>query len=116
LLIEHYTAGGKPILISEWSYRAADSGLPNTYPPIYPTVTTQKERAKKFKTYVNALLERDYFVGHHWFIHADQPPEGRFDGENNNFGLVSEADVPYQLLVETSAAVANEIYRPFWEK
>jgi hypothetical protein len=102
-LAEHYRVGGRPILVTEWSYRAADAGLPNSWPPIYPTVPNQKARADAFEAYVQKLIEKPWFVGHHWFLYADQPREGRFDGENNNFGLVSEKDEPYELLVERSA-------------
>jgi hypothetical protein len=38
---------GKPILIGEFSYRAADAGLPNTLPPFFPTLPTQVERAQR---------------------------------------------------------------------
>ena len=97
-LAEHYAAGGKPILITEWGYRAADAGLPNSFPPIYPTFDTQAQRADAYEAYVKNVMQRPYFVGHHWFLYADQPAEGRFDGEDSNFGLVDEKDQPYQLL------------------
>ncbi len=35
----------KPLMIGEYGYRAADSGLPNTWPPIFPTFATQTDRA-----------------------------------------------------------------------
>ena len=37
-------------------------------------------------------------VGYHWFEHADQPAEGRFDGENSNFGTVTIDDRVYEEL------------------
>jgi len=46
-----YDLARKPLLITEFSFRAMDSGLPNTYPPgcvIQPAVLTQKIRADKF--------------------------------------------------------------------
>jgi agarase len=110
-LAEHYKVGGRPILISEWGYRAADAGLPNTWPPIYPTLPTQAARADAYETYFRNVLAKPWFVGQHWFLFADQPAEGRFDGENNNFGLVSEQDKPYKPLVDRSARMYQEIYR-----
>lgn len=110
-LAAHYQAGGRPILISEWGYRAADSGLPNTFPPIYPTLATQRERADAFEAYFREVLSRPWFVGLHWFLHADQPPEGRFDGEDNNFGFVTEQDAPYGEMTARSAKMYREIYR-----
>jgi hypothetical protein len=109
-LVEHYNACGKPILISEWGYRAADSGLPNTWPPLYPVLLDQAERADAYEQYMMEVLEREWFVGAHWFIYIDQPAEGRFDGENNNFGLINEQDEPYTELVERMAAVYSTIY------
>ncbi len=92
----------KPILISEWSYRAADSGLPNTWPPLFPTLDTQAQRAAAYEKFVSTLLGTSWIVGQHWFEHADEPPAGRFDGEDSNFGLVDGGDVPYQPLVDVS--------------
>ena len=41
-----------------------------------------------------------YVVGYHWFEYADEPAEGRFDGENSNFGVVNIEDDPYQERVD----------------
>ena len=110
-LAAHYQAGGRPILVSEWGYRAADSGLPNTWPPIYPTLGTQRDRADAYERTVRRALAHPWIVGQHWFIYTDQPPEGRFDGENNNWGLVSEKDEPYEELVRRAAKVHRAMYR-----
>ncbi len=109
-LAEHYAAGGRPILITEWGYRAADSGLPNSFPPIYPVLDTQAQRADAYEAYVRNVMQRPYFVGHHWFLYTDQPAEGRFDGEDSNFGLVTEKDVPYTVLTERMKALAWKAY------
>lgn len=112
-LREHYEAGGKPIMISEWGFRARDSGLPNSYPPIffYPILETQEDRADAYEAKFRGILARPWFVGQHWFLYADQPPEGRFDGEDNNFGIITEKDEPYQALVDRSAMMHREIYK-----
>lgn len=109
-LREHYEAGGRPILISEWSYRANDAGLPNTWPPVYRTLSTQEARADAYEHYFSKVLARPWFVGQHWFLFADQPAEGRSDGENNNFGLVNEQDEPYRALTARSASMHNSMY------
>jgi agarase len=44
-------------------------------------------------------------VGFHWFEHADQPKEGRFDGENSNYGLVTIEDRPWDVLVQRMTEV-----------
>lgn len=111
-LYEQYQAGGRPILISEWGYRSKDGGPEmNTYPPIYPTLEDTEARADAYEEKFRGMLEREWFVGQHWFLFADQPPEGRFDGEDNNFGIVTEEDVPYEPLVQRSALMHAEMYR-----
>ena len=102
-----YAATGKPCLIGEFSFRAADSGLPNTN-GAGPQVATQTERAAAFRHYVTAALRKPTLVGYHWFEHADQPAEGRFDGENSNFGTVTIDDRVYEELTRTMTAVNAE--------
>lgn len=99
-----YAAFGRPVIIGEFSFRGADSGLPNSR-GAGPVVSTQAERAAAFERYVRAALADPAVVGYHWFEHADQPAEGRFDGENSNYGVVSIADEPYELLTRTMTRV-----------
>ncbi len=101
--IEAYAAAGQPCLIGEFSFRSADSGLPNTN-GAGPKVMTQSDRAACFRRYVGVALRKASIVGYHWFEHADQPAEGRFDGENSNFGTVTIEDDVYSELTETMAA------------
>lgn len=89
-----HEASGLPILVSEWAFRARDSGLPNTK-GAGPLVDTQAQRAAKYREYLTALLRMPFVVGAHWFKYTDEPAEGRFDGENSNYGLVTIADEPY---------------------
>jgi agarase len=108
---------GKPMLIGEYSYRAADAGLPNTLPPFFPTLPTQVERAQALGTYLRRVLARPYLVGAHWFQYMDQPATGRFDGENQNFGLVDINDdlwpeVTDRLRTVTSAAAPRRALAP----
>ena len=105
--IDAYAVAGKPCLIGEFSFRAADSGLPNSN-GAGPQVATQAERAAGFRHYVSAALQKPTVVGYHWFEHADQPAEGRFDGENSNFGTVTIDDSVYENLTCTMAAVNAE--------
>ena len=104
-----YDLTQKPLLITEFSFRAMDSGMPNTYPPplfIQPTVPTQMARADKFEHCVTTWMTQPYFLGYHWFKYMDEPKGGRSsDGENGNYGLVSLQDNPYLALVERLTAV-----------
>ena len=105
--IAAYAVTGKPCLIGEFSFRAADSGLPNTN-GAGPVVATQAERAACFRHYVTTALRKPSVVGYHWFEHADQPAEGRFDGENSNFGTVTIDDRVYEELTRAMTAVNAE--------
>jgi hypothetical protein len=99
----YHETTGLPILVTEFSYRAADAGVPSTWPPHYPTLPTQAERAAAFAGYVGRCYRSPWIVGHHWFQYFDEPPGGRFDGENSNFGLVSNDDTPWQVLTDRMA-------------
>ena len=103
-VIDAYAVTGKPCLISEFSFRGDDSGLPNTSGG-GPRVASQIERARCFERYVSAALRKPAVVGYHWFEHADQPAEGRFDGENSNFGTVTIKDDVYAELTEAMTRV-----------
>lgn len=100
-----YAVAGKPLLISEFGYRARDAGLPNTWPPIYPVLRSQAERADKMVAYARRSIATGYIVGYHLFQWMDQPASGRFDGENNNWGLVNIDDEPYQTVVDAMRQV-----------
>ncbi|MGQ9525538.1 MAG: beta-galactosidase [Armatimonadota bacterium] len=103
-----YAVVEAPMMLTEFSFKAMDSGLPNTRGAGEP-VETQKDRADGFERYVRRLMAEPYMVGYHWFEWADEPKEGRFDGENNNYGLVDIADNPWQVLVERMTRVNREI-------
>ena len=102
--LANYAATGRPCLIGEFSFRGDDAGLPNTR-GAGPRVPTQTERAACFRSYVGAALHSPALVGFHWFEHADQPVEGRFDGENSNYGTVTIDDRVYDDLTRAMSAV-----------
>ena len=95
---------GRPIMLTEFSFKATDSGLPNTRGAGRP-VATQKDRADGFTRYVHGLIDLPFMVGFHWFEHTDEPKEGRFDGENSNYGLVTIEDRPWDLLTQCMTKV-----------
>ena len=99
-----------PILVSEYGFRAADAGLPNTYPVIYPVYDTQTDRADAFESYAREGFAKPYVVGLHWFRFVDQPASGRFDGEDNNFGLVNIADEPYDIVTTRMRSTFDTLY------
>jgi hypothetical protein len=100
---------GKPVLLSEFSFKAMDSGLPNTKGAAKP-VATQEDRAKGFANYVEALAALPGCVGYHWFQYRDQPKEGRrLDGENSNYGVVKIDGGPWETLTTRMKGVNAEI-------
>jgi agarase len=103
-VIDAYAVTGKPCLISEFSFRGDDSGPPNRSGG-GPRVANQIERARCFERYVSVALRKPAVVGYHWFQHADQPAEGRFDGENSNFGAVTIEDDVYAELTDAMTGV-----------
>jgi hypothetical protein len=99
---------GRPMLITEFGFRALDAGLPSSWPPTYPRLPTQADRAAAFTDYAEHADEQPFLLGWHWFAWSDQPPGGRFDGENNNWGLVDLQDGSWAELTAAVAAVTTE--------
>lgn len=107
-----YLLAKKPILITEFSYRAMENrGRLKNSRGADVTVATQADRAERYTRYVETLAALPQVVGFHWFMYFDQPTLGRFDGEDCNYGLVDHADEPYEPLLsamrEMNARVAG---------
>lgn len=105
---------GKPTMVTEFSFKAMDSGLYNTIGAGDP-VLTQQDRADLFTAYVQDLAGLPFNVGHGWFRYRDQPKEsaGRSPGgmgaENSNYGLVKIDGEPWSLLVDRMTRVNGGI-------
>jgi agarase len=100
---------GKPVMVTEFSFKAMDSGLPNTKGAARP-VATQQDRADGFARYVRALAGLPNCVGFHWFEYRDEPKEGRLlDGENSNYGLVRIDFTPWETLTARMREVNAEM-------
>jgi agarase len=102
-----FKATGRPVIVGEFAFRAENSGLPNTR-GAGPKVPDQAARAKAYTDYVMRLESLPEAVGYHWFEWVDEPKEGRFDGENSNYGLVDIQDHPYQEFIESVKKVNAE--------
>jgi hypothetical protein len=103
-------ASGKPTMISEFSFRAMDSGLPNTKGPGEP-VGTQEERAKVFAHYAGTLASLPNCIGYHWFQYRDEPKQGRsLDGENSNYGVVKINGQPWETLTRRMKRINFGLY------
>ena len=111
----------RPLMITEYSWRGREnlSGNPNTK-GAGVVVDTQAERAALAGEFIAAAAQEPTFLGAHWFAWADQPPGGRADGEDSNYGLVSIKGEPYAGLVAAMKAAnalaatrAGATTRPF---
>ncbi len=92
--------GKKPLMVTEFSWRAEEntSGNPNSG-GAGAVVKTQAQRAENYQKYIEDLLSYPIVIGAHWFEFADQSPQGRFDGENSNYGIVDIYHQPYTELL-----------------
>ncbi|HTV89525.1 MAG TPA: hypothetical protein VME41_10965 [Stellaceae bacterium] len=128
-------SGGKPVLITEWFYAAIanrSGNLDRTGEPHdaaharisnnrnrtghLMTVATQAERALGARRAARLLAAQPDVIGVHWFQYADEPPGGRADGEDYDFGLVDTDNRPYRRLVQaletSNRGVLSRIARP----
>jgi hypothetical protein len=102
---------GKPAMVTEFSFKAMDSGLPNTIGAGDP-VATQQDRADLFAAYAEDLARLPTCVGYFWFKFRDQPKEGQgtrspggLGGENSNYGLVRLDGTPWTVLTKKMTEV-----------
>jgi hypothetical protein len=95
-------ATDKPVLVSEFGWRADGMGLPNTWPPLYPVRSSQIARADALRRVSAERTAAPWIVGQHGYLWTDDPPAGRFDGEDDNWGLVGLDDEPYLEVVEAA--------------
>ena len=103
----------KPMIVGEFHFGALDRGLFHTG---LVATRDQNERAKCYRSFVNACLDHPRFVGTHWFQWQDQALTGRFDGENYQIGFVTVADTPYPELVAAARDIGATMYRRRWGK
>lgn len=100
---------GKPILISEWSVPALDSGLYNNPAHLdwsYPrTVDSQQQRAQQAALVLTEFYNLPYVVGAHWFTWTD------FDSpvRQANRGLFTADGEPWTKLQEALRSVMLRI-------
>jgi len=96
----------RPMMVTEWSFPALDSGLPCLH-GAGMRVDTQDQRARAWEIMQSAILSSTFMVGSDYFMWADEPAEGISSTfpEDSNYGLVDLRDEPYEPLVRTAARV-----------
>lgn len=100
-------AAGKPLMIGEFHFGALDRGLDATG---IRGVSSQEERGRAFRYYINAAAAHPCCVGAHYFILNDQGYLGRFDGENYQIGVVDVCNRPYDEFVSGIITANDELY------
>lgn len=103
---------GRPILITEWYVKGADSGLPNNSGAGW-IVKTQRDRGLFYQNFTLALLESKVCVGWHWFKYADNDPsEPNTDPSNrdSNKGIVTYRYEPYSTLLDEMKPLNDRVY------
>lgn len=105
-LCEYYDHVGKPMIITEWSFPALDSGLP-CKAGAGMRVDTQEQKARCYEIFANMVADLPFMVGQHYFMWVDEPAQGISSTfpEDSNYGLVNERDEPYEAFVQRVAEV-----------
>jgi len=93
---ELYDRLKRPMLVTEWSFPALDSGLPCTG-GAGQRFRTQDLRTQATELFARTMLSLPFLVGYDYFMWVDQPPEGISDEfpEDSNYGLINENGVAY---------------------
>ena len=96
----------KPLMLTEWSFPALDSGLPCQH-GAGMRVATQAQKARCFAFFQRTLFSLPFVVGSDYFMYIDEPALGISDTfpEDSNYGLVNERDEPWAELTEVAAKV-----------
>ena len=112
--LANWTAwSGRPVIITEWYTKGADTPLANSTGAGW-IVPTQNDRGLFYENYTLALLESRTVVGWHWFKYMDNDPEDLTTDPSNrdsNKGIVKIDYEPYSALLEPMKAFNREVYR-----
>jgi agarase len=103
---DHYEKAGRPLMVTEWSFPALDSGLPCQH-GAGMRVATQAQKARCFAFFQSTLFGLPFMVGSDYFMYIDEPALGISDTfpEDSNYGLVNERDEPWAELTQAAAKV-----------
>ncbi|MGQ9730091.1 MAG: beta-galactosidase [Candidatus Zipacnadales bacterium] len=108
---EYYRQAQRPLMITEWSFPALDSGLPCKH-GAGQRFDTQKQRAQAYGIFQRLVFSLPFMVGSDYFMWVDEPSLGISNTfpEDTNYGLVNEQDEPYPELTEMATTVNGRVY------
>ncbi|MCE5238242.1 hypothetical protein LLH23_07090 [bacterium] len=111
IFADYAARGQRPMMITEWSFPAYDSGLPCQH-GAGQRVATQAEKARCYEIYQTALMSFPFMVGSNYFMWVDEPALGISSTfpEDSNYGLVDVDDRPWPELTQTATRVNARVY------
>jgi hypothetical protein len=106
---------GRPMLVTEWSFPALDTGRPCMH-GAGQRFRTQAERVQATELFAKTMLSLPFFVGYDYFMWVDQPAPGmnRHFPEDSNYGLVQENGAPHKGITEMFAKLHRDAAK--WRK
>lgn len=110
-IAEWQRLAGRPMMVTEWSFPALDSGLPCKH-GAGMRVDTQAQRTRCFTHFQTLMFALPFMVGTDFFMWADEPELGISSTfpEDSNYGLVNVEDVPYAELTDAARALNARVY------
>ena len=107
---ELYAKVKRPMLVTEWSFPALDTGRPCLH-GAGQRFKTQEERVAATELFAKTMLALPYFIGYDYFMWVDQPAQGinRFFPEDSNYGLVQENGTPHKGITEMFKRLHGEL-------
>ncbi|MBM3501109.1 MAG: hypothetical protein FJX74_20855, partial [Armatimonadetes bacterium] len=108
---DYYRQARRPLMITEWSFPALDSGLPCKH-GAGQRFDTQAQKAQAYEIFQRMVFSLPFMVGSDYFMWVDEPALGISSTfpEDSNYGLVNEKDEPYVELTETATRVNAQAY------
>jgi hypothetical protein len=111
--LANWTAwSGRPVMITEWYTKGADTGMKNSTGAGW-IVPTQRDRGLFYQNYTLALLESKTCVGWHWFKYMDNDPADLSSDPSNrdsNKGIITIRYEPYAPLLDLMKALNRQVY------
>lgn len=92
----YYKLTGKPIMLTEFTFAAKDSGLTNARSLKGMILEDQEDRAKGYEIYTSTAASFPYVVGTHFFLLPERLNEA---GTPNNWGLLDIDGMPHYAFV-----------------
>ncbi|HEX5790293.1 MAG TPA: hypothetical protein VFY13_04025 [Luteolibacter sp.] len=98
---------GKPIIITEWYAKGADSGCDNSQGAGF-TVPTQEDRGKFYQNFTIGLMRNPNVIGWHWFRYTDDAETEK--SKTCNKGILTRDFKPWQPLVARMNRLNHQAY------